>query len=457
MHCGSFSVLLRHLLYDLFEVIITTVFFLMLIRLIKTFLIFHEQRDYLNEDTCVLEQCKIFYQGGVAMTFYVGIDIAKFKHDCFIADENGQVIKPSFTFKNDNEGFQLLLETLKPLKSRGIIKIGFESTGHYHYLLKLFLENNNFDYMELNPLLVHKFVSTLTLRRTKTDKKDASMISRYLMTIEYKPYVNKFYHINNLKSLCRLKEKLITEQTRHLNRLTVILDQIFPEFKPFFGGTFNKSAIFILSHYKNVKAISKLNIEDYNKLKATYKNPISYQRFLTLSKLAKTTIGHSNDILEYELQSIISLYNNLNNKIVEMENKIEEIYLSLDYKIHTIKGVGIQSAAIIASEYGNFSRFTTPHQLLAYAGLEPSRNQSGTQDNNGKMVKHGSSTLRATIMRVAETFFIHNPVISDFYYRKRSEGKLHNVALSHVARKLINLIYTLEKYPNKKFDSTKLK
>ena len=91
------------------------------------------------------------------MTFYVGIDIAKFKHDCFVADENGQVVKSSFTFKNDATGFQTLLEVLNPLKKKGLVKIGFESTGHYNYNLKLFLEENNFDYMELHPLLVNKF------------------------------------------------------------------------------------------------------------------------------------------------------------------------------------------------------------------------------------------------------------------------------------------------------------
>ena len=67
--------------------------------------------------------------------YYIGIDIAKFKHDCFIADENGHVIKPSFSFQNDNNGFYTLLEILNDLKSKGQIKIGFESTGHYHYLL----------------------------------------------------------------------------------------------------------------------------------------------------------------------------------------------------------------------------------------------------------------------------------------------------------------------------------
>ena len=153
------------------------------------------------------------------MTFYVGIDIAKFKHDCFVADENGQVVKSSFTFKNDATGFQTLLEVLNPLKKKGLVKIGFESTGHYNYNLKLFLEENNFDYMELHPLLVNKFISTLTLRRTKTDKKDAMTIARYLMTVDYKPYVNKFYHINNLKSLCRLKEKLIVIDINDILRI----------------------------------------------------------------------------------------------------------------------------------------------------------------------------------------------------------------------------------------------
>ena len=391
------------------------------------------------------------------MTFYVGIDIAKFKHDCFVADENGQVVKSSFTFKNDATGFQTLLEVLNPLKKKGLVKIGFESTGHYNYNLKLFLEENDFDYMELHPLLVNKFISTLTLRRTKTDKKDAMTIARYLMTVDYKPYVNKFYHINNLKSLCRLKEKLIFERTKYLNQLTVILDKIFPEFKPFFGSKFNKSAIFILTYCKSRNDITKLNLNDYNILKSKFKNPISYQRFSMVSNLAKSSIGYTNECLEYQLQTLVSLYNNLNNQIKEMEIKIEEIYLSLNYKIHTIKGVGIQSAAIIASEYGNFNNFDSPHQLLAYAGLDPSINQSGIQDNQGRMVKRGSATLRAAIMRVSETFYVFNPTISDFYWRKRNEGKVHNVALSHVARKLINIIYTLEKNPSKVFDVNQVK
>ena len=77
-------------------------------------------------------------------------------------------------------------------------------------------------------------------------------------------------------------------------------------------------------------------------------------------------------------------------------------------------------------------------------------------DNNGKMVKHGSSYLRKYLMNSAETFYVHNPSISDFYWKKRNEGKAHRVALSHVARRLINTIFYLEKH-NQDFDSKLVK
>ena len=390
------------------------------------------------------------------MTCFVGIDIAKFKHDCFIADENGCVVRDSFSFKNDKDGFQVLLSILKSLKPKGQIKIGFESTGHYHFNLKLFLEANGYDYVEFNPLLVHKFATTQSLRRTKNDKKDAKLIAKYITTLDYKPYVNSFYHINNLKSLCRLRETLITDRTRYLNQITSYLDQIFPEFKPLFDNGLNKSAFYLLTHYMTPKKMSKLDSNKYSKMKAELKHPISYQKICQIKEAATNTIGYSSEGLEYALKTSLNSYLFLDNQIEQLESKIQEIYLSLDYKIHTIKGIGLISAAGIAGELGNINKFLTRNQILAYAGLEPSKNESGEFDGTGKMVKHGSSYLRNYLMNCAETFYVHNPVISDFYWKKRNEGKHHNVALSHVARKLVNTIFTLEKY-KVDFDANLLK
>ena len=361
-------------------------------------------------------------------------------------DETGCVIRDSFSFSNDSGGFSFLLSILKSLKKKGKIKIGFESTGHYHFNLKLALEKNGFDYIEINPLLIHKFMTTQTLRRTKTDKKDAKTIAKYITTVDYKPYPNSFYHINNLKSLYRLKETLITDRTRFLNLITAYLDQIFPEFKPIFDGSFNKSAFYLLTNYLTPHKMAKLDAKKYEKMKSELRNPISYQKLCAIRDAAKNTIGNSTPALEYSLKSSIDLYQFINNQIEEINQKILEIYNQLDSHIHTIRGIGTLTAAGILSEIGNFDKFTTANQLLAYAGLEPSKNQSGILDGSGKMVKHGSSYLRKYLMNAAETFYVYNPTISDFYWKKRNENKPHRVALSHVARKLVNTIFYLEKH-----------
>ena len=135
--------------------------------------------------------------------YYIGIDISKFKHDCAVIDEAGEVIAPSWSFTNDSEGFTQLKILLDSLDAE--TRIGLESTGHYGMNLKLFLESNNFSFMEFNPLLINRFVKSKSLRKTKSDSIDCMMIAHYLMTVEYKPYPSSFYHTEKLKSLTRFR------------------------------------------------------------------------------------------------------------------------------------------------------------------------------------------------------------------------------------------------------------
>ena len=84
--------------------------------------------------------------------YYVGIDISKYKHDCFIINHNGEIIRNSFSFENTKKGFDEFLTAIKSLDCSQIIKIGLEATGHYGINLKLFLNDNNLSFMEINPL-----------------------------------------------------------------------------------------------------------------------------------------------------------------------------------------------------------------------------------------------------------------------------------------------------------------
>ena len=175
--------------------------------------------------------------------YYIGIDISKFKHDCAVIDDSGEIVTPSWSFTNDAEGFSQLKLLLNSLDTE--IGIGLESTGHYGMNLKLFLESNNFSFMEFNPLLINRFVKSKSLRKTKSDSIDCMMIAHYLMTVEYKPYPSSFYHTEKLKSLTRFRDSLIRFRSRQLVELTNILDKVFPEFKPFFGSRFSVTALYI--------------------------------------------------------------------------------------------------------------------------------------------------------------------------------------------------------------------
>ena len=382
--------------------------------------------------------------------YFVGIDISKYKHDCFICTETGEVIEENLSFTNTNEGFQQLLNLLKSLDNSQEIRVGFEATGHYGMNLKLLLEKNNYSFMEFNPALVKQFIKGQTLRRTKTDKKDAMLITKYLISVDYKPHPKQFYHKFALKSLSRKREKLVKQRSYYLVQLTNILDLIFPEFKPLFNNEFSVTSLYILNKYKTVEKIK--NMKDFDSISKVSRGKFPYAKFLKIKEVAKNTVGCSDEYLEFDLDNMIELHNNINNKIKKYDDKIETIIKELEPPTLSIKGIGPISCAGIISEFGDISRFKSADAMVAFAGIEPSISESGTESHTGKMVKHGSGHLRYHLLNAADYIFMHEPIFTEFYYKKRNEGKTHRVALSHVAKKLVRIIYKLES-ENIKFKS----
>ena len=273
---------------------------------------------------------------------------------------------------------------------------------------------------------------------------DALMIAQYLMTVEYKPYPPSFYTLEKLKSLTRFRDSLIRQRSRQLVELTNILDKVFPEFKPFFKGRFSATALYILSHYASPEKISNMNSKSYEPLRRLSRGRFSMVDFVELKTLARNTVGSTCDYLLQEMEITIDIYNQLQSKVEEVELQINDCVLGLAPPMLTVPGIGAASAAVILSEFGDFSRFKSPAKLLSFAGLEPGYFQSGTSESTGKMVKHGSSHLRYAIMNCAQTVVNNEPTFATYYTKKRAEGKEHRVALTHVAKKLLRVIYTLQ-------------
>ena len=372
---------------------------------------------------------------------YVGIDISKYKHDFCIISNTGEVIVENQTIENNKKGFQTLLELLKPY-NKSDIHIAFEATGHYTMNLELFLIDREYSFMKVNPLVIHQFLKAQSLRRTKTDKADAISICKYLMSVPYKPNSSVLYQIYSLKSLCRCREKLIKQRSAIANILTKQLDITFPELKPFFNNMISSTLIYLLDKYKNSEHIALM--KDFDSLRKLSHGKFTYAKFAKLKDLAKNTVGYHDENTDLLISTYISLYKDFTSKIDSIDSKISTIIKELNPHMLTIPGIGEITAATILSEFGNISNFSNPNKMLAFAGLEPSVIESGTLEFKGKMVKHGSGHLRYTLMNASMVILRYSPVFYDYYLKKRNEGKCHRVALSHVCKKLIRIIYTLE-------------
>ena len=374
-------------------------------------------------------------------TIYIGIDIAKYKHDFCIISSTGEVIVQNNSFENNKKGFQLFFSYLKPY-NKADVQILFESTAHYSMNLELELIDQGYSFMKMNGLIIKQFFKAQTLRKTKTDKADAFALTQYLMANTYKPNSNRLYHIYSLKSLCRTRDRLVRERSKFKIYITNELDKSFPEIKKFFDNKISITLLYILEKYKNKNKIALM--KDYDSIRKVSAANFSFTRFLQLKQLAKESIGHPTETSDFLIQSYVKSIYCLNEQIDSIEKQIIESVRKSDTHILSIPGIAEISAGSIIAEFGDIKNFESPEKMLAFAGLEPSIRQSGTLSTEGHMVKHGSGYLRNTIMRVVNSLVMHDQVFNDYYNKKRDEGKHHLVAQSHVAKKLIRIIYTLE-------------
>lgn len=377
--------------------------------------------------------------------FLVGIDVAKDKHDCFICDSEGNVLKDVFTFSNDREGFNLLLSFM-PTSSENV-KVGLEATGHYSLNLINFLIDNGYSPVVFNPLQINLFRKAHTLRKTKTDKIDAKLIALILSSSDAKPHLDLSYHVTELKSLTRYRSRLKDQLARLKISLARIIEIVFPELEDCVYSINQKSTMALLHEFPSKELIANAHLTRLtNVLKDYSRGKYSKDKALEIRNVAINSIGTSSDASSFELVQTIDMINFYSSKIDELDAKIKDIMIELESPILSIPGISYNLGSIILAEIVDINRFDTPAQLQAFAGLDPSTHQSGKFIATGvSMVKRGSPYLRWAILNASRLIAMRDPCFKDYYQRKRKEGKHHFVVLTHVAKKLIRVIFKLLK------------
>lgn len=380
---------------------------------------------------------------------FAGIDVAKDKHDCFICNSDGEVLFKAFTIPNTKEGFdnlyQKILSVTEDLRK---VKVGLEATGHYSYNLLGYLLDKGLPTFVINPLHTNLYRKSLTLRKTKTDKVDAHTIAMMLMSdVNLKSYSNTLYHNEELKSLTRYRFDKVSERAKLKQSIARLVNILFPELEKLVPTLHMKSIYMLLSEFPSAHHIANVHITKltnllYEASKGKYKRDTA----IRFREAARNSIGSVMPAKSLELKHTIKLIFELDSEIKEIENVINSIMDKLNSPILSIPGISYRMGAMIIAEIGDFDNFSSPDKILAYAGLSSSTYQSGQKQNcYSHMEKRGSRYLRYALFNATRFVCRWDSAFGEYLAKKQSEGKHYYVAISHAAKKLVRLIYHLEK------------
>ena len=120
---------------------------------------------------------------------------------------------------------------------------------------------------------------------------------------------------------------------------------------------------------------------------------------------------------------------------------------SIQPSITSITGISLRMGAMILAEVGDFSNFDLPDKILAYADLAPSTNKSRKFSLAGRYSSYGETRFPLPSMRFFQCHKVRVQVgtFATCLAKKKAEGKHYNIVISHAAKKLMRVIYALQK------------
>lgn len=376
--------------------------------------------------------------------FYLGIDIAKVNHVASLLDQDGSILVKAIKFTNSNEGFQKLLDSISEYDFSQIY-CAMEATGTYWLSLFSALTDKGFNVSVFNPYQIKSFRGAYTNRKQKNDVIDSVIIANFLKFNGPEQSSLPDDDLLALKNLTRYRSNLVDNISKAKTQVKGILNKVFPEYSDSFSDVFGEASKQILINCPTPNEIVNFNTRKLaNLLKKASKGRHSTDKVREIKALAKNSFGikFTGDACSFEIKQLINQIIFLENQVNDLEIKIESIYSKLDNHLQSIPGIGETLAPVILAEIGDINNFSTPSKLTAFAGIDPSENQSGNKKSTDeKISKRGSSYLRHAIYQAAFVAANNDPVMRAYYQKKRAEGKHHYVALAGIERKILGIVF----------------
>ena len=359
---------------------------------------------------------------------YVGIDISKDRSSAKGIDEHGRS-RFEISFDMESAGFAELLQAIEA-NSEGYkdVVAGMESTACYHINLYSFLSAKGIEAVVINPLLIANFAK-LSLRKTKTDKKDASTIAQFILA--HRESVKQLavsQDQQDIRDMARERESLCHQMSAAKVEIRRLLNTTFPELESM-CNPFTKVMLHFIQRFPSARLVSmaKPNII----AKTLKEKPCSCRIRFTPSDLIKmasksiATVSLGKEIiLSGKIDTLLHLQKR-RDELTKALTKYCESSIVEDLKIVTsIDGIGNNTATTFLAEIGRIDNYASHKNLIAFAGIDPTVYQSGKYEGASKISKRGNRHLRRVIWLMTIRVINHNPMFRKYYFKKKARGNL---------------------------------
>jgi len=386
----------------------------------------------------------------------VGIDVSKGKSMIAVMRPFGEVVVSPYEVKHTDSELSELAKLLRSLN--GEIRIIMESTGNYHLPIAWVLYDAGFYVSVVNAMLVHDYKNN-SLRKVKTDKKDAIKLANYGLDkwFELPRYVPEENTRLLLKNCYRQYQQYAKVQTMLKNNLISLLDTAFPDANRLFSSPpradgSEKWVDFIAAfwHCECVCGRSeKAFTTKYQKWCKKHGYNFSQDKALDIytSACGHFTVMPKTDTAKLLVQQAVAQLQATSSALAALKKEMQTLASSLPEYPVVMKmfGVGPTLGPQLMAEIGNIRRFHSKKALVAFAGLDSPPNDSGQVTNHHRrMTKRGSSALRRTLFLVMSVILQKAPPdepVYQFMDKKRSEGKPYRVYMMASANKFLRIYY----------------
>ena len=386
----------------------------------------------------------------------VGIDVSKGKSTIAVMRPFGEVVISPFEVLHTDSELSKLARLLKSLN--GETRVVMESTGNYHTPVAWLLHGAGFYVSVVNAMLVHDYGNN-SLRRAKTDRKDAVKLANYGLDhwLTLPRYVPEEDTRLMLKACYRQYQQYSKVRTMLKNNLISLLDTAFPDANRLFTSPpradgSEKWVDFVATfwHCECVCGLSeKAFTTKYRKWCKKHGYNFSEEKALGIYASACGHVGimPKTNTTKLLVEQAISQLQATSAALVALKQEMQSLasYLPESPVVMEMFGVGPTLGPQLMAEIGDVRRFHSKKALVAFAGIDSPPYQSGQMNVCGRSIsKRGSASLRRTLFLVMGVYLKNAPTnepVYQFMDKKRTEGKPYRVYMMASANKFLRIYY----------------